>query len=100
MLSIAAAVVAGFFATLALAPQLPYLHLHDPRILSALHVETPRHHRGPPAWTRIPKPKKGQAGTATKPLTVAFYVSWTSARASRWARTSASSTCWPRCGWG
>ena len=78
LLSLAAMVVAGFFATLALAPRLPYLHLQDPRVLSALHVETAHKHRhlGPPAWTRIPKPKKGQAGTATRPLTVGFYVSW------------------------
>ena len=76
LLSLAIALVAGFFATLALAPRLPFLHLQDPRVLSALHVETPRRHHGPQAWTRIPRERKGQAGTTAKPLTVAFYVSW------------------------
>ena len=77
LLSLIAAVVAAFFATLAFAPHLPDLQMKDPRVLSALHVETAHRLRGRPAWTRIPRrPRGGQAGTPTKPLTVGFYVPW------------------------
>jgi len=40
LVSLAALIVAGFFATLAFAPLLPQLSLKDPRVLQALHVET------------------------------------------------------------
>ncbi len=75
LLSVIAAVVAAFFATLVFAPQLPAVHLKDPRVFQALHL--PGHHlHGRPAWTRVPRPKKGQAGGLAKPLSVGFYVPW------------------------
>ncbi len=77
MLSLVAAVVAAFFATLAFAPRLPDLRMKDPRVLSALHVETAHRLKGRPAWTRIPRrPRVGQTGTPARPLTVGFYVPW------------------------
>lgn len=76
LLSLAAAVVAAFFATLALAPRLPNLQMKDPRVLSALHVENAHRLKGKPSWTRIPRRKRDVAGAVTKPLSVAFYVSW------------------------
>ncbi|MEI9964344.1 MAG: glycosyltransferase [Caulobacteraceae bacterium] len=76
VLSLLAAVVAVFFGTLAFAPHLPNVQLKDPRVLSALHVENIHRLKGRPAWTRVPRPKKGQAGQTAKPLTVAFYVPW------------------------
>ena len=77
LLSLIAAVVAAFFATLAFAPRLPNLQMKDPRVLSALHVETAHRLRGRPAWTRIPhRPRAGQPAAPTKPLTVGFYVPW------------------------
>ncbi len=75
-MSLAAAVVAAFFATLALAPRLPDLQLKDPRVLSALHVETAHQLRGRPAWTKIPKRKRDTTGAPTRPLTLGFYVPW------------------------
>ncbi|MGO4781408.1 hypothetical protein AB4084_38575, partial [Lysobacter sp. 2RAB21] len=39
-LSLVAAIVAGFLATLAFAPRLPAVTLKDPHVLSALHEET------------------------------------------------------------
>src|SRR5581483_5904962 len=76
MVSLAALVVAGFFATLAFAPRLPQLSLKDPRILQALHVETAHRLKGKPAWTKIPRPRAGPAGGPWRPLSVGFYVSW------------------------
>ncbi|HUZ12626.1 MAG TPA: glycosyltransferase [Caulobacteraceae bacterium] len=76
LVSLAALIVAGFFATLAFAPRLPQLSLRDPRILQALHVETAHRLRGRPSWTRIPRPKPGPAGGPWRPLSVGFYVSW------------------------
>ncbi len=55
LVSLAALIVAGFFATLAFAPRLPTLSLKDPRILQALHVETVHRLRGKPAWTHVPR---------------------------------------------
>ena len=40
MLSLLAAIVAGFLITLALAPRLPDVQLRDPRAYQALHVKT------------------------------------------------------------
>ncbi len=78
MLATIAAIGAGFAATLALAPRLPNLQLKDPRILSALHEETPRKkpHRLP--WTRVPRPGglNSTVSGAERPLTLAFYVSY------------------------
>jgi cellulose synthase/poly-beta-1,6-N-acetylglucosamine synthase-like glycosyltransferase/spore germination protein YaaH/peptidoglycan/xylan/chitin deacetylase (PgdA/CDA1 family) len=73
-----AAVGAGFAATLALAPRLPDLQLKDPRILSALHDNTP--HKGKLRrlpWTRVPRPGAltSTLSGAQRPLTMAFYVS-------------------------
>jgi len=77
LVSLAALVVAGFFATLAFAPQLPELSLKDPRILQALHVDTVHRLRGKPAWTHVPRrPNAGEPGGATRPLSIGFYVTW------------------------
>ncbi|MFI4934427.1 MAG: glycosyltransferase [Caulobacterales bacterium] len=77
MVSLAALVVAGFFATLAFAPRLPQLSLKDPRLLQALHVETAHRLKGKPDWTHVPRrPKAGVAGGPARPLAVGFYVSW------------------------
>lgn len=77
LVSLAALLVALFFATLAFAPRLPGLHLKDPRVLQALHAETAhRLLRGKPAWTRIPHPRAGGVGGPARPLSVGFYVSW------------------------
>ena len=77
VLSFVAAIGAGFAVTLALAPNLPAVHLKDPRTLSALHDTTPRKRVARPPWTRIPKPGVlKSASQADRPLTVAFYVSW------------------------
>src|SRR5580698_2728197 len=77
LISLAALIVAGFFATLAFAPILPSLSLKDPRVLQALHVETAHRLKGKPAWTHVPRrPNAGQPGGPTRPLNVGFYVSW------------------------
>jgi spore germination protein YaaH/peptidoglycan/xylan/chitin deacetylase (PgdA/CDA1 family)/GT2 family glycosyltransferase len=78
VLSVVAAVVAGFLATLAFAPRLPVAKLKDPHVLTSLHQETPRHHRQGPAktWRRVPHPPTVQGGKALRPLNVGFYVSW------------------------
>ena len=77
LVSLAALVIAGFFATLAFAPRLPILSLKDPRVLQALHVETAHRLRGKPQWTHVPRrPHAGEAGGPTRPLSVGFYVSW------------------------
>ncbi len=76
VLSFLAAIVAGFLATLALAPQLPDVELRDPRVLQALHVENARRLRGRPPWQHISRPKAPGTNTAVKPLTIGFYVSW------------------------
>ena len=75
LLAIVAAVVAAFFATLAFAPSLPVVHLKDPRVLSALHVETARKIKFHTTLTRVPRHPRSAAG-APKPLTVGFYVPW------------------------
>jgi cellulose synthase/poly-beta-1,6-N-acetylglucosamine synthase-like glycosyltransferase/spore germination protein YaaH/peptidoglycan/xylan/chitin deacetylase (PgdA/CDA1 family) len=80
LVSLAALIVAGFFATLAFAPRLPQLSLKDPRVLQALHVETVHRLKGKPGWTHVPKrPHAGEAGGPTRPLSVGFYVSWNEA---------------------
>ena len=77
LVSLAALIVAGFFATLAFAPRLPTLSLKDPRILQALHVETVHRIKGRPGWTHVPRrPHADEPGGATRPLSVGFYVSW------------------------
>jgi spore germination protein YaaH/peptidoglycan/xylan/chitin deacetylase (PgdA/CDA1 family)/GT2 family glycosyltransferase len=78
-LSLLAAIVAGFLATLAFAPRLPNLQLQDPRVLQGLHQETARRFikGSKPAWTRIiRRPRAAATNKAIKPLTVGFYVSW------------------------
>jgi len=84
LVSLAALIVAGFFATLAFAPRLPSLSLKDPRLLQALHVETVHRIKGKPAWTHVPRrPHADEPGGPTRPLSVGFYVSWDeSSRAS------------------
>ena len=75
--SFIALMVAGFFATLAFAPQLPVVNLKDPSALSALHVETARKLKGRSQWNRIPHPRAGAAtGGPARPLAIGFYVSW------------------------
>jgi cellulose synthase/poly-beta-1,6-N-acetylglucosamine synthase-like glycosyltransferase/spore germination protein YaaH/peptidoglycan/xylan/chitin deacetylase (PgdA/CDA1 family) len=77
MVSLAALIVAGFFATLAFAPRLPQLSLKDPRVLQALHVETAHRLKGKPEWTHVPRrPHSGATGGPTRPLSIGFYVSW------------------------
>src|SRR5215831_9042480 len=77
LVSLAALVVAGFFATLAFAPQLPHLSLKDPRNFQALPVEIAHRLRGKPPWTKVPhRPNYGLPGGPTRPLSVGFYVTW------------------------
>jgi cellulose synthase/poly-beta-1,6-N-acetylglucosamine synthase-like glycosyltransferase/spore germination protein YaaH/peptidoglycan/xylan/chitin deacetylase (PgdA/CDA1 family) len=77
LVSLAALIVAGFFATLAIAPLLPSISLKDPRVLQALHVETAHRLRGKPAMTHVPRrPHADDPGGATRPLSVGFYVTW------------------------
>jgi len=76
LLSLLAAVVAGFLATLALAPQLPDLQLRDPRVLQALHVENVKRLKGKPPWTHIARPRAPDDNRALKALTIGFYVTW------------------------
>ena len=82
IVALIALLIAGFFATLAIAPRLPGVQLADPRALKALHQETaPRIKRSAMSWTRIPHPGKTRQGRSaapgpTRPLTVGFYVSW------------------------
>ncbi len=76
VISAAALVVAGFFATLAFAPRLPQLALKDPQVLQALHVENGHRLRRNEGWRRLPNPGKAAAGGVTRPLSVGFYVSW------------------------
>src|SRR6202042_2734191 len=76
MLSLFAAIVAGFLITLALAPRLPDVQLRDPRAYQALHVENVRRLKGKPAWTHIGRPRAPGSNRALKALTVGFYVSW------------------------
>src|SRR5258708_2249349 len=77
----AALITAASFAPLASAPRLPARQLRDPRILTALHVETAHRVRGSQPWTRVPRPHPhpltGQPTPGLgRPLTVGFYVSW------------------------
>lgn len=75
--SAVAALVAGFVATLAFAPHLPDAPLKDPRVLTALHQDTPRKRvKATEAWRRVPRPKTAPNGTAVRPLSVGFYVAW------------------------
>jgi len=77
VLSVIAAVVAGFLATLAFAPHLPDAPLRDPHVLTSLHQETPRRHgRQIRTWRRVPRPRVARGGKAERPLTVGFYVAW------------------------
>jgi cellulose synthase/poly-beta-1,6-N-acetylglucosamine synthase-like glycosyltransferase/spore germination protein YaaH/peptidoglycan/xylan/chitin deacetylase (PgdA/CDA1 family) len=76
LISGAALVVAAFFATLAFAPHLPSLTMRDPRVLQALHPETVHRFRRPVEWRRIPRPAKAATGSAVRPLSVGFYVTW------------------------
>ncbi|MDB5477413.1 MAG: polysaccharide deacetylase [Phenylobacterium sp.] len=76
LLAAAALMVAGFFATLAVAPRLPGLTLKDPHILQALHQENTKHLKGRREWTKIPHPRNPTTGGLARPLSVGFYVSW------------------------
>src|ERR1700724_2396226 len=76
VISAAALVVAGFFATLAFAPRLPNLALKDPQVLQAMHVETAHRFKRPAEWRRIPRPGSASTGGPARPLSVGFYVSW------------------------
>jgi cellulose synthase/poly-beta-1,6-N-acetylglucosamine synthase-like glycosyltransferase/spore germination protein YaaH/peptidoglycan/xylan/chitin deacetylase (PgdA/CDA1 family) len=76
VLSLLAAIVAGFLATLALAPHLPTVQLQDPRVLQGLHQENTKHVRGKPLKRLIRRPNAPGTNKAVKPLTVGFYVSW------------------------
>jgi cellulose synthase/poly-beta-1,6-N-acetylglucosamine synthase-like glycosyltransferase/spore germination protein YaaH/peptidoglycan/xylan/chitin deacetylase (PgdA/CDA1 family) len=76
IISLAALMVAAFFATLAFAPHLPGLTLKDPRVLQALQPETSHRIRRPVEWRHVPRPARATAGGPAKPLSVGFYVSW------------------------
>ena len=76
LVSLAALLVAAFFATLATAPRLPHLSLRDPRGLQALHVETPHKTHAKKRWTRLAAPHAAAPGGTRQPLSVGFYVSW------------------------
>ena len=76
VISLIAALVAGFVATLAFAPRLPDAPLKDPRALTALHQETPRKTKPVTSWKRVPRPKAAPNGAAARPLSVGFYVDW------------------------
>jgi cellulose synthase/poly-beta-1,6-N-acetylglucosamine synthase-like glycosyltransferase/spore germination protein YaaH/peptidoglycan/xylan/chitin deacetylase (PgdA/CDA1 family) len=76
VISAAALVVAGFFATLAFAPRLPTLTLKDPQVLQALHVETAHRLKRSAEWRRIPRPPRSRSGGRARPLAVGFYVTW------------------------
>ncbi len=76
LVSVAALIVAAFFATLAFAPRLPQLTLKDPQVLQALHVETAHKFRRPAGWRKIPRPARAGAGSQARPLSVGFYVTW------------------------
>src|SRR5580704_17860923 len=75
LMSLLAAIVAGFLATLALAPRLPDVELHDPRVLQGLHVENARRLTRP-GWTHIGRPREPGTNRALKALSIGFYVSW------------------------
>ncbi|MBV9510157.1 MAG: glycosyltransferase, partial [Caulobacteraceae bacterium] len=76
LLSLLAFIVAGFLATLALAPHLPNVALQDPHVLIGLHQENVKHVKGRPLWKKITRPHAPGAKAAIKPLTIGFYVSW------------------------
>jgi peptidoglycan-N-acetylglucosamine deacetylase len=76
LLSLLAAIVAGFLVTLALAPHLPTIQLQDPRVLQGLHQENIKHLRGKPLKRLIRRPTSPGSNTVVKPLTIGFYVSW------------------------
>lgn len=76
ILSLAALIVAGFFATLAFAPRLPVLDLKDPRVLRALHVETAYLARHPSGGKRHHHAPPPPGAASTRPISVGFYVSW------------------------
>lgn len=76
VISLVAALVAGFVATLAFAPRLPDAPLRDPHVLTALHQETPRKTKPVTSWKRVPRPKAAPNGAAARPLSVGFYVDW------------------------
>src|SRR6478735_7804046 len=76
-LSVLAAVVAAFLATLAFAPRLPSVTLRDPHILSSLHKETAHRLKPNLDWRKVPRPTAGRGGAAqSRPISVGFYVSW------------------------
>lgn len=76
VISLVAALVAGFVATLAFAPRLPDAPLKDPHMLTSLHQETPRKTKPVTSWKRVPRPKATPNGAAARPLSVGFYVDW------------------------
>ena len=76
LVALGAALIAAFFATLAVAPRLPIVTLKDPRALQALHAETAHKIKGRQHWTKIPHPRTASTGGADKPISVGFYVSW------------------------
>jgi cellulose synthase/poly-beta-1,6-N-acetylglucosamine synthase-like glycosyltransferase/spore germination protein YaaH/peptidoglycan/xylan/chitin deacetylase (PgdA/CDA1 family) len=74
-LSVLAAVVAAFLATLAFAPRLPSVTLKDPHVLSSLHKETAHRLKPNLAWRKVPRPTTTGSGSG-RPISVGFYVSW------------------------
>src|SRR5262249_2068975 len=76
LVSLGALLIAGFFATLAFSPRLPNVTLKDPRVLQALHVATAHKLKGRQNWTKLPHPRAPASGGPSRPLSIAFYVSW------------------------
>jgi peptidoglycan/xylan/chitin deacetylase (PgdA/CDA1 family)/spore germination protein YaaH len=75
-LSVLAAVVAAFLATLAFAPRLPIVTLKDPHVLSSLHKETAHRLKPNLDWRKVPRPASSKGSTQARPISVGFYVSW------------------------
>jgi cellulose synthase/poly-beta-1,6-N-acetylglucosamine synthase-like glycosyltransferase/peptidoglycan/xylan/chitin deacetylase (PgdA/CDA1 family)/spore germination protein YaaH len=68
------AILAGFVATLAIAPQIPGgVSFANPKALSP--VVLTAQNGGRTAWTRVLRPA-GRPGSRAKPLNIGFYVSW------------------------
>ena len=74
VLALVFAILAAFVATLAIAPAIPQIAFHNPKVLTSLSVaQAPGSSRA--AWTRVPHPS-GPLGSRARPLNIGFYVSW------------------------
>src|SRR3954471_8848934 len=69
------AIFAAFAATLALAPSIPNVNFRDPHVLTGLRMSNAQVRHKRIIRPILPKPAAVR-GHGTRPLTVAFYVSW------------------------